>query len=130
MSAIKFRKYFSQFMIPIALLEKKRNGTVAETFADIIWVSDTITNKFYMNRFCAEGKSVENYKQWDLVTGCFDLVVDKYYSMNNAYLSTHQTRGHLKMYISCLTVRHIANSYRNIFSFETSKDGISAHLQR
>ena len=63
------------------LLKKKCNGTAAETLADIIWVSDTTTSKIYKNRFCAECNGVQNHKPWDLVTDCFDLVVEENYSL-------------------------------------------------
>ena len=68
------------------LLKKKCNEAAAETFADIIWVSDTITSKIYKDRFCAECNGVQNHKSWDLVTDCFDLAVKERYSLNiNSY---------------------------------------------
>ena len=52
------------------ILEQKCAGAVAVTFNDLIWVSDTKTNKIYNNRFCAECNGVRKYKKWGLSTTC------------------------------------------------------------
>ena len=64
------------------IVKEKCAGTMAETLTDLIWVSDTKTNKIYNNRFCAECNGVRNYRQWNLATDCFDIMIKENYSLN------------------------------------------------
>ena len=64
------------------ILKQKCKGTLAETFADLIWVTDTKTNKIYNNKFCAECHGVRTYKQWNLKTSCTLFLFNENYSQN------------------------------------------------
>ena len=65
-----------------AVLKQKCAGTVTESFADLIWVSDSKTNNIYNNRFCAECHGITKYKQWDLTTSCAEFVLTDNHTQN------------------------------------------------
>ena len=65
-----------------AILKQKCAGTEAETFADLIWVSDSKTNKIYTNKFCAESHGIRKYKRWGLTTSCVEFVLNNNHTQN------------------------------------------------
>ena len=80
------RRYFVTEICPDTVhdvaLKQKCAGTEAETFADLIWVSDLETNKIYTNKFCAECHGIRKYKRWDISTSCVEFVLNNNHTQN------------------------------------------------
>ena len=63
-------------------VRQKCTGTLAEVFSDLLWVTDTKTNRIYNNRFCAQCHGVRKYKQWNLETSCMSFLTNANHSQN------------------------------------------------
>ena len=78
------RRYFVTKRCPDTINDEsvkgKCDGTLADVFSDLVWVTDTNTNKVYNNRFCAQCHGVRKYKQWNLETSCLHFLTNANYS--------------------------------------------------